>query len=170
MRRIKRLHAYPVIFLAFIIQILLSNLLGVAAIKPNLMIIITAFFALFTDRNFGFEVGLLSGMLLDIVSIRFFGINTILFAFGGYLIGRYNTKFYKDSIITHIIITFATSFFILSAYLFFVSLRNPAGSSLLDLSIIFNSSILISSLINSFLAIWIYAFFTNVFRLSESSL
>ena len=170
MHKIKRHNAYPLILLAFFLQILLSNFLGFSIFKPNLMIIITTFFALFTDRRFGFEVGLVSGILLDIFSIRFFGLNAILFAFGGYLIGKYNNKFYRESIITHIILTFIMSFFILSLYFLFVNLGSPSISPGLGLNIIFSASLIISSLLNSFFGIWVYAFLSRIFRLSESML
>lgn len=170
MYKIKRHLAYLVILLAFFIQVLLSNFLGPSIIKPNLMIIITIFFALFTDRKFGLEAGFASGILLDIFSIRFFGLNTILFACGGYLIGRYNNKFYRDSVITHIILTFIVSFSILFLYFLFVNLRSPSMPALLSLNMIFSGSLLIPSLLNSFLGIWVYAFLTRVFQLSENTL
>lgn len=169
MRKIKHNHAYLAILLVFFIQVLLSNFLAFGLLRPNLMIIITFFFAFFTDEKFGFKIGLLSGILLDIFSIRFLGLNTFLFSFSGYIIGRYNNKFYKDSVITHIILTFMISFFILSVYFLFVNLRNPSMPRI-GLNIIFSPPILILSLLNSFLGIWIYAFLLRIFRLSESTL
>ena len=168
MYKIKRNHAYLVILLVFFIQLLLSNFLGFSIIKPNLMIITVTFFAIFTDRKFGFEAGFLSGMLLDIFSIRFFGLNAVLLAFGGYLTGKYNNKFYKDSIITHVILTFVISFFVLSLYFLFLNLRNLSILPLPGLNDIFGPPIIISSLLNSFLGIWMYAFFIRVFQLSKS--
>ncbi len=170
MHRIKRRPAYILILLAFFIQILLGNFFGSSAMKPNIMIIITTFFALFTNEKFGCEAGAVSGMLLDIFSIRLFGLNTLLFALGGYIVGRYNTKFYRDSIITHLIITFAMSLFILSSLLLFLNLRNSFSLPRLGPNMIFTPSILASSLLNAFLGIWIYAFLCRIFRLSECEL
>ena len=169
MHKTKRLHMYLSILLTFFIQVSLSSFFGSSLIKPNLMIVITVFFALFTDKKFGFEAGLLSGILLDIFSIRFFGLNSVLLALGGYLIGRYNTKVYRESVITHIILTFAISFFILSLYFLFVTLHSPSMPRRLGLNIIFNTSVLGSSLFNSFLGIWVYAFLSTVFRLSGNA-
>lgn len=170
MREIKRPPAYLAVFFTFLIQVFISNFLGTSAIKPNLMIIMTAYFALFTDRKFGLEIGLLSGILLDIFSIRFFGLNAILFALGGYLIGKYNNKFYRGSIITHIIFTFTLSVFILSLYFLFVNQRILSPSPRIGLNAVFSTPLFITSLLNSFLGIWIYAFLSRVFRLSEGTL
>ena len=167
MYKVKRYQAYSLILITFFIQISLSKFFVASHIKPNLMIIITVFFALFTDRKFGFETGLVSGLLLDIFSVRFFGLNAILFALGGYLVGRYNNKFYKESIITHAVLTFAISFFIFSTYFLFVSIRSLSREPYLGLNFIFNPSILIPSLLNSFLCIWIYAFLARILRLGE---
>ena len=169
MHKIKRHQAYLVIIITFFIQVFLSNFLGTSPFKPNLLIIITAFFALFTDKRLGLEVGFLSGLLLDIFSIRFFGLNTILFSLGGYLIGKYNNKFYREGPLTHIILTFAISFFIFSSNFLFVNLRSLSTPQS-PLNLIFNTSVFIPSLLNSFLAIWIYAFFLRVFRMSENNL
>ena len=169
MHKIKHRHAYLSILLVFFIQVLLSNFLAFSPFRPNLLIIITFFFALFTDEKFAFKTGLLSGILLDIFSIRFLGLNTFLFSFSSYIIGKYNHKFYKDSIITHVILTFMMSFFILSVYFLFVNLHSPSIPRI-GLNIIFSPLILIPSLFNSFLGIWIYAFFLRIFRLSESTL
>ena len=170
MRKIRRRLAYPVILLAFFAQILVSNFLGSSSAKPNFMIVATAFFAIFTDRRFGFEAGLVSGLLLDIFSVRFFGLNAVLFALGGYIIGRYNAKFYRDSVITHSILTFALSLFILSLYFLFVNLYSPSAPQRSGLSAVFSAPLFIPSLLNSFLGIWAYAFLSRVFQLGESAL
>ncbi len=170
MYKIKRRSTYGLILLAFFIQVLLGNFLNSAAIKPNLMIIMTIFCALFTDEKFGCRIGAISGLLLDIFTIRFFGLNTVLFAFGGYVVGKYNGKFYRDSVFTHFIITFVVSFFILSLLFLFASFRSSWESPRLGLNIIFNSPIFFSSLLNSFLGVWIYAFLVGIFRLHEREL
>lgn len=167
MHDIKRYHAYLLIIITFFIQVFLGNFLGSSLLKPNLMIVITVFFALFTDRKFGFETGAVSGFLLDIFSVRFFGLNTILFALGGYLVGKYNNKFYRDSVITHAILTFAVSYFIFFSYFLFVNFCSSHAPLPTWLNFVFSPSIFIPSFLNSFLAIWVYAFLARIFQLSE---
>ena len=157
------------ILLAFFVQMALGLFLRPGAVKPNLMIIVTIFLALFTDERFGAKAGALSGMLLDIFSIRFFGLNTILFAFGGYLVGKYNSKFYKNSIITHFIVTFAASLAILLPGFLIVNLSDPPESQRL-LNLILSPAVLAASLLNSFLSILLYAFLSRMFGLCEREL
>ncbi len=168
MHRIDRRHAYPVIILTFLLQLLISNFLTSASLKPNLMLIITVFFALFSNARFGAETGFLSGLLLDIFSIRLFGLNAILYAAGGYIIGKNNNKFYKDSAMTHIILTFGVSFFILWTYFAVVSVRNSPLSFGTGMKSVFSPSILSVSAINAFLGIWVYAFLIKVLGISEA--
>ena len=171
MYSIKRRAAYLAIFFAFAMQMMLSNFHIPQSVRPNLMIIMVVFFALFTDKRFAFETGLVSGFLLDIFSIRFFGLNAVLFACCGYVIGKYNGKFYRESVITHIIITFAVSFLILSLYYFAINLR-PLSAAPLPSGPprIFASSVFVVSLINAFLGVWIYAFLCRVLRVSEKTI
>lgn len=170
MHRIKRKQAYPVILLAFIVQIALSSFLHHSHIRPNLMLIVTAFFALFSDERFGAETGLLCGLLLDIFSIRPFGLNAALFGAAGYLIGKSNSKFYKDSVITHVILTFAASLLVFSGTLVLLSAADPSPYSEAILMSILDTSILSVSLLNAFVGIWVYAFLIRVLGLSEAEL
>jgi len=170
MRKIKPREIYPAILAVFFIQMALGCFFGFTSVRPNLMIIITTFFALFTDRRSGFASGAASGLLLDIFSIRTFGINTVLFAVTGYVVGRYNTKFYRASVITHVIITFAVSLSILSLYFLFVNLRASFGLSPIGAGRVFHTSVVASSLLNAFLGPWIYAFLCRLFGLSEHEL
>ncbi|MBL7070674.1 MAG: rod shape-determining protein MreD [Candidatus Omnitrophica bacterium] len=170
MHRVKRGQAYTVILLGFFLQLVISDLLRSGTVKPNILIIVTAFFALFSSGKFGAETGFFCGLLLDIFSIRLFGLNAMLFAAGGYIIGKSNTKFYRDSMITHFILTFTLSFIVLSAYFIIVSARGPSVSHWAGSRLLFNSPVVLISLLNSFLAIWIFAFLTRVLGLSETAL
>jgi len=170
MYKIDRKKAYPVIILAFVLQIILSGFLGSARVRPDLMIIVTAFFALFSDERFGTEAGFVSGILLDAFTIRLFGLNAMLFAFGGYIIGKNNNKFYKESPITHVIMTFSASFIILSLYYLVLCLRG--SSTFIDpvFTGLFSYSVLWGSLLNAFLAVWVFAFLVRFFGISEAEL
>ncbi len=167
MYRIKAYKAYAAILVAFFAQMSLVTFFDFGSLRPNVMIIITVFFALFTDEKFGWRAGAVSGLLLDIFSIRLFGLNTLFFALCGYIVGKYSNKFYRDSPVTHFIITFAASFFILSPYFFFINLRNPTGMPHLGF---FNASVFAASLLNSFLGILICAFLLRIFKLDECNL
>jgi len=167
MHKIKHSRAYTLILVAFFVQIGLSLFLGPGAVRPNIMVISMTFLALFSDERFGVKAGTLCGMLLDVFSIRFFGLNTLLFALGGYIVGKYNTKFYRNSVITHFAVTFTVSLFILLPNFLFISLHNRPALPPAGLSVIFSHMVLLSSLLNSFLSIWIFAFLIRILGLHE---
>ena len=169
MHKIRISHAYLLILFTFFLQLPLTDFLNAGAARPNFMIIVTIFLALFTNEKFGLKTGLVSGLLLDIFTLRLFGLHTMLFAFSGYIIGKYNNKFYRESFVTHIIITFFTSAFILSSYLLFTVLQNRPLLSHLNLYAIFGSGVMLSSLYNSLLGVLVYAFLCKIFHLSESA-
>ena len=158
------------IMLAFFAQVFLSDFLKVGGIRPNLMIMMTVFFALFTDERFGLEVGFVCGMILDIFSLRLFGLNTILFSFAGYFIGRFNSKIYRESIITHAIMIFAASFFILSLYRLFIGIQNKYLVSYLSFGFIFSPVVFLSAAYNSFLGVFVYTLLNRILRLGETSI
>jgi len=170
MYKINRLRDYSMILLAFFAQVFLSDFLKVGGAKPNFMIIMTVFFALFTDEWFGLEVGFVCGMILDIFSLRLFGLNTILFSFTGYFIGRFNSKIYRESIITHAIMIFVASFFILSLYRLFIGIQNKYLVSYLSFGFLFSPVVFLSAAYNSFLGVFVYTLLNRILRLGETSI
>ncbi|MDP3790130.1 MAG: rod shape-determining protein MreD [Candidatus Omnitrophota bacterium] len=170
MYKINRLRDYSMIMLAFFAQVFLSDFMSVAGAKPSFLIIMTVFFALFTDERFGFEAGFVCGMILDIFSLRLFGLNTILFSFAGYFIGRFNRKIYRESIITHAIMIFVTSFFILSLCRLFIGIQNKYLASYLSLGFVFSPVVFLSAAYNSFLGVFVYTLLNRILRLGETSI
>ncbi|MBU4376972.1 MAG: rod shape-determining protein MreD [Candidatus Omnitrophica bacterium] len=170
MYKINRLRDYSLILLAFFLQVSLANSLSLFGAKPSFPIILAVFFALFTDERYGFETAFFAGILLDIFSLRLFGLNTILFSIVGYFIGRFNTKIYRESMATHAILIFLSTIFILSAYRFFLCLENRFLLSNLSFSFVFSPSTFLSAIYNSFLGILIYTFLSRVFNLGETSI
>ena len=170
MYKINRLRDYSLILLAFFIQVVFADSLSLFGIKPNFPIIMIVFFALFTDGAYGLETAFISGILMDIFSVRLFGLNTILFSFTGYFIGRFNTKIYKESMLTHAILIFIATFFILSLYRFFLALEDRLLLQTLSLGFLFSPSVFLSALYNSFFGTLLYTFLCRVFKLGETTI
>lgn len=169
MYKINRLRDYGLILLAFLMQVFLAEPLKVGGAKPNFMIIITVFFALFTDERFGLEAGFICGMILDIFTLRLFGLNAILFSLSGYLIGKFNNKIYRESIVTHAIIVFLTSFFIMSSYRLFIGLENRFLLSNPSLDFVFSPVVFLAAAYNSFLGTFAHTFLSRILKLGETS-
>lgn len=169
MYKINRLRDYGMILLAFFAQVFLSDLLRLGSVKPNFMIVMTVFFALFTNERFGLEAGFVCGTILDIFAMRLFGLNIILFSSAGYLIGKFNGKIYRESIITHAIMIFAASFFILSLYRLFIGIQNKFTLPYLSFGFLFSPVVFLSAAYNSFLGIFVYTFLNRILKLGETS-
>ncbi|MBN1872231.1 MAG: rod shape-determining protein MreD [Candidatus Omnitrophica bacterium] len=167
MRKIKRYHAYAVIILTFIAQLVVSNYIDSAMLRPNLMIILLTFLALFSDKWFGLEVGIIVGLFFDIVSIRPFGINILLYGAGGFLIGAYNNKFYRNSRITSAILVFLASCFILSLYYISVTFVVSSMQSLAHFKPVLGPLVIIPSAVNSLFAVFLFTFLFKIFRYGE---
>ena len=116
-----------------------------------------------TAMPFGREIGLVAGFLLDIFSVRLFGINALLLAGVGWCVGRYSKKFYRESIITHALVIFTVSWFVASSYLLFMKGRGPSGDEYGILSALVNPRIIFSSFVCAMFGIWAYAFLGYVF-------
>lgn len=162
--------AYLSVLVIFFFQILLIGFFNFEGTRPDVILLATIFFALFTDARLGLRVGFLSGLLLDIVSIRLPGMNTALYALCGYVVGKYNGKFYKESAITHFIITLTASIFILTVLFLSASLPHLEQLLVSGDRVIFHSAIFTSSLFNAILSIWAYPLFSRLFKLGEKEL
>ena len=169
MYKINRLRDYGLILLAFFMQVFVADLLKLGAAKPNFMIIITVFFALFTDERFGFETGFICGIILDIFTLNLFGLNTILFSLSGYLIGRFNSKIYRESMVTYAITVFAASLFILSVYRLFIGIENKFLLSRLSFGFVLNPVVFLAALYTAFFGTLIHTFLCRILKLGETS-
>lgn len=65
--------------------------------RPDLMIVCVTFFGLFLGRAAGLETGLVAGLLTDIFSLDYFGINLFVYGATGFLAGALKTSFVKES-------------------------------------------------------------------------
>lgn len=169
MYKINRLRDYGLILLAFLLQVFLADFIKLGGARPNFMIIIAVFFALFTDERFGLETGFICGMILDIFTLRLFGLNAILFSLSGYLIGKFNNKIYRESIITHAVVVFLASFFILSLYRLFLGIENKLLLSRLSLNFAFSPVVFLAAIYNSFFGMVTYTFLCRILKLGETS-
>jgi len=98
------------ILIALILQITLLDLLAIGWIRPNLLLIVTVFYAIQGDSWRGFKIGLLSGILADLFSAGTMGVNTIALGLCGYLAGYFARMVYKESVFTQVAMCIACGF------------------------------------------------------------
>ena len=126
MHKINLPFAAAVLLVLLIFEITLCPLISIGGAIPHPLIIAVAFFALFGGRGVGLRAGLIAGVMLDVCGIRFPGLCALLLAVGGYVIGANSTRFYKDSPVTHIILSLALyGFFLLSRLILQFAVLHP---------------------------------------------
>ncbi len=95
----KRTLVYIVIIVAaFLLQSSVFSFFALADIVPNLMIIVTASIALIRGRSEGCVVGFFCGLLLDISTSYYLGVNALCFVVIGFTLGYLNQIYYEEDI------------------------------------------------------------------------
>ena len=88
---------FIVFLLIYFLQTNFFNWYNIGGIKPNLFIILTLFIGLFMGKIYGFSIGILYGMCLDLFIGKRIGINAIMLALAGLIGGVLDKSFLKDN-------------------------------------------------------------------------
>lgn len=87
-----------VVGVSFILQCTVFQVLSLASISPNLMMIVTSCFGFMSGEKEGLVVGFFSGLLIDIFFGQLFGFYALLYMFIGYGNGMFHRMFYDEDI------------------------------------------------------------------------
>lgn len=148
-----------VILLNFFLQSSIFPYIGVFGIVPNTALIIVISIALYKGRFYGGFVGLIIGMIQDIVFSPVIGVNAFIYFFAGYLVGLVENKLTKDNIFIPILFSIlGTIYYNFSYYvfMFFLSRNIPFLSFAKDI-------LVIETIYNCVLSIPIYKLFSKIF-------
>ena len=88
------------ILVSIILQSTICQMISIASIKPNLLIILTVSFGLMRGRKEGMMTGFFCGLLTDIFFESIIGFNALIYLWVGYLSGYFYRIFYDDDIKT----------------------------------------------------------------------
>ncbi len=148
-----------VILLNFFLQSSIFPYISVFGIVPNTALIIVISIALYKGRFYGGFVGLIIGMIQDIVFSPVIGVNAFIYFFAGYLVGLVENKLTKDNIFIPILFSIlGTIYYNFSYYvfMFFLSRNIPFLSFAKDI-------LVIETIYNCVLSIPIYKLFSKIF-------
>ena len=124
-------------FLGIVLRDTVFNGLSVAGGKPDFVLILVVFFAIFRGSVQGGLMGVALGLLEDLMTGRFIGINAICKGLLGYLVGVSERNLYKNNFFVPIaailVATFLNTVFY---YLFSVLIGGHVGIEKLILSTI----------------------------------
>ena len=109
----KRALIITVVFLMFLlIYFLQTNFFSwynIGGIKPNLFVILILFTGLFMGKVYGFSIGIIFGILLDLFIGKRVGINAIMLSLAGLIGGILDKSFSKDSRINFMMMSIAVT-------------------------------------------------------------
>lgn len=88
------------ILVSIILQSTICQMISIASIKPNLLIILTVSFGLMRGRKEGMLTGFFCGLLTDIFFNSIIGFNALIYLWVGYFSGNFYRIFYDDDIKT----------------------------------------------------------------------
>lgn len=107
----KRKSTMALLILLFIIlQSTVCQMISIASIKPNLLIILTVSFGLMRGRKDGMLTGFFCGLLTDLFFESVLGFNAMLYMWVGYFSGYFYRIFYDDDIKTPLFLISVSDF------------------------------------------------------------
>lgn len=124
-------------FLGIVLRDTVFNGLSVAGGKPDFVLILAVFFAIFRGSVQGGLMGAALGLMEDLMTGRFIGINALCKGFLGYVAGVSERNLYKNNFFVPIVAVLAATFAnALLYYLFSVLIGSHVGLENLLLSTI----------------------------------
>lgn len=96
----RKLTMAALILVSIILQSTVCQMIAIASIKPNLLIILTVSFGLMRGRRDGMMTGFFCGLLTDIFFNSIIGFNALIYLWVGYFSGYFYRIFYDDDIKT----------------------------------------------------------------------
>ncbi|MCM8760592.1 MAG: rod shape-determining protein MreD [Candidatus Omnitrophica bacterium] len=165
MYKIGRAKIYFVLLAAVFIHLTILDHARIAGVKPDIVLICVAFFGLFLGPAAGSEAGLFAGLLEDIFSLNYFGINTFVLALAGFFAGSLSTKFSRESKRSRFALVLLLGICAMSLYFVLVSAFSKSLS--LTFAEYFAHSILPVSLYTSFVSVPIFLKFIGMYGLSD---
>lgn len=88
------------VVITIILQSTVCQMISIASIKPNLLIILTVSFGLMRGRKTGLLTGFCCGLLTDLFFESILGFNAVIYMWVGYFSGYFYRIFYDDDIKT----------------------------------------------------------------------
>jgi rod shape-determining protein MreD len=162
---VTRLRIFIILALALVIHMTVLGYLNIFGAKPDLLLALTIFFALFLGGRMGLETGIMAGFLKDIFSFDVFGVNMFVLGITGLLVGMLNTKFYKESRMTQVGIVFVFSVFSMVVhYIFASSVLKFVNLGLLDY---LASSIIPASLYTALVSFAVFPMLIEMYSLRD---
>ncbi|MDE6567117.1 MAG: rod shape-determining protein MreD [Lachnospiraceae bacterium] len=87
---------FLLLIICFLLQTTLFQYLKIANVQPNIILVVTALSGLLYGRKMGIFIGVICGLLLDLLYGSVVGISVLLYLIIGYGNGSANKIYFKD--------------------------------------------------------------------------
>ena len=98
-----------IFLILYFLQVNFFNWFTIAGISPNPFVILVLFLGLFAGKRVGIPMGIFLGLLLDFFASKKIGISAIMLGTVGLIAGILDKNFSKDSRMTILLMTIATT-------------------------------------------------------------
>lgn len=133
---------------------------SILGVVPNTALLIVISIALFKGPYYGGFVGLIIGILQEIVFSPILGINAFIYFFLGYSVGLIEDKLTRDNIVIPVLLAIiATVFYNFAYYVFIYFLSYD-----INFSAVVQDILLVELILNGIIAIPIYKIFSKIYR------
>jgi len=119
--------AFIIVVCAGLIQISALGYVSFFGIKPDLLLVLVAFFALCGQRSEAVKVALVLGLIKDLSSFSILGSYTLTFLILALFLNYHQNKFYREKATTQVILLFAC-YLVMSAFVLCFSLISHKSS------------------------------------------
>lgn len=106
----RKIVTFAIIFVCFLLQSTVFQGMSLGGITPNLLIIVTSSFGFMRGKKEGLVVGLISGLLIDIMFNDLIGFYALVYMVLGYVNGFFRKIFFDDDIKLPLILIAASDF------------------------------------------------------------
>ena len=103
-------------YFMLIFQATLINSISIASIKPEIILLLVVFFALYNGSKAGMFCGMILGLSLDALSAGIVGINSFILGCAGFFCGLLKERVYTAHLLSRILIPMISCIFSLGLY------------------------------------------------------
>ena len=97
-------------FIGIVLQDTVFNAISIAEGKPDIVLIRVVFYALFHGHIHGGLLGVAFGLMEDLMTGRFIGLNAICKGLTGFIVGLMSERLYKNNFSIPVITVFVATF------------------------------------------------------------
>ncbi len=149
-----------IVLVNFLIESTILHHVSVFGVMPNTSLIIIVCFALLAGKKTGSILGLILGLLEDMFFYDVIGVHALIYFIIGYLIGLTDKKVFKENLFLPFVFTAISTFAFHTVYyvfMYFLSIN-------VDFIKLVKNIVIIETVLNSLLSIFLYKQFLKLYR------